>query len=273
MNPEAPSPNADNRPLVSAILPVYNGERYLAATLESLLGQTYPSIEVVAVDDGSTDRSTAILEEYRDRFGGRLLVLTVPNGGVSRARNLGVERAKGAYVAFIDQDDLWLPAKVERQVEALARSGSRISFTNTAIIDGEGRTQSPRVDRFPGGDTVNWFEKVLFDPLVAISSVMVERALFLEIGGFSPELRISEDYDLLLRILWREKPAVVDEPLLEYRVHRGSNTFLTPDSLLREGVMIIGRWKAAHPEIFRRNRLEYAIFRLRVAFMRVKSIL
>jgi len=271
MTPEAPPPDA-GRPLVSAVLPVYNGERYLAQTLESLLGQTYPALEVVAVDDGSTDGSAAILDGWRERFGGRLLVLHVPNGGVSRARNLGVERAKGAWVAFIDQDDLWLPDKVSRQVEALTGSGSRISFTNTALIDGEGRVRSPRVRRFPKGDAVNWFEKVLFDPLVAISSVMVERALFLEIGGFSPDLRISEDYDLLLRILWKEKPAVVDEPLLQYRVHKGSNTFLTPDSLLREGVMIIGRWKAAHPEIFRRNRLKYAVFRCRVAFMRIKSI-
>jgi teichuronic acid biosynthesis glycosyltransferase TuaG len=271
MTPET-APPGPRQPLVSAILPVYNGEKYLAETLESLLGQTYPALEVIAIDDGSVDRSPAILDEYQERFGERLVIVHIPNSGVSTARNTGVERARGFYVAFIDQDDLWAPDKVARQVEALARSGSRISFTNAAIIDGEGRIRSSRVLRFPKGAGVNWFEQVLFDPLVAISSVMTERGLFLEVGGFSPDLRISEDYDLLLRVLWTEKPAVLDEPLIQYREHRGSNTYLSPDSMLREGITVMQRWRAAHPEIFRRNRVKYVIFRCKLGFMRIKAI-
>ena len=261
------------QPLVSAILPVYNGEKYLSETLESLLRQTYPALEVIAIDDGSSDRSPAILEEYRERFGGKLMIVHIPNSGVSRARNTGVERARGFYIAFIDQDDIWTPDKVARQVDALSRSRSRISFTNSAIIDGEGRIRSSRVRRFPKGGAVNWFEQILFDPLVAVSSVMLEKGLFLEIGGFSPELRISEDYDLLLRILSTERVEVLDEPLLQYRDHRGSNTYTRMDCLLKEGVMVMGQWRVAHPEIFRRNWMKYVIFRCKLEFLRVKAML
>ena len=272
MMPGRPLPG-NPLPLVSAILPVYNGERYLPETLESLLGQTYPALEVIAVDDGSRDRSGAILDEYRERFGERLLVLHVPNGGVSRARNLGVERAGGLYVAFIDQDDLWAPGKVARQVEALRRSRARICFTNTSIIDGEGRTRAPRARRFPRGDAVNWFERVLFDPVIAISSVMMERGLFLEAGGFSPDLRISEDYDLLLRVLWKEKPEVLDEPCLKYRDHGGSDSHRRTDTMIAEGLLVMGRWRTLHPEIFRGKRVQYGIFRCKLEFLRLKAML
>jgi glycosyltransferase involved in cell wall biosynthesis len=263
----------DGLPLVSAILPVYNGERYLAETLDCLLGQTYPALEVIAVNDGSTDRSQAILDGYRERFGGRLGIATIPNSGVSTARNTGVEMAKGFYVAFIDQDDLWSPDKVARQVDALLRSRLRISFTNSATIDAEGRMRMSRLRRFPGGDAVNWFEQVLFDPIVAISSVMMERSLFLEAGGFSPGLTISEDYDLLLRILWRERAEALDEPLLRYRDHRGSNTYTRVDTLLREIAAVHGWWKTRHPEIFRNNRGRYAVLRWKLRLLRLKAML
>jgi glycosyltransferase involved in cell wall biosynthesis len=258
---------------VSAILPVYNGEKYLPGTLDSLLAQTYPALEVIAVDDGSADGSPAILERYRARFGGRLEVLRIPNSGVSTARNTGVERARGHYVAFIDQDDLWEPEKVAQQVEALGRSRLRISFTNSATIDAEGRLRVPRLGRFPKGDSVDWFEQVLFDPIVAISSVMMERDLFREAGGFSPVLRLSEDYDLLLKVLGEERPVVLDDPLLLYREHRGSNTYTQVDALLREIDIVLGRWRTARPGVFRRNRVRYALFRAKLLFLRLKAAL
>jgi glycosyltransferase involved in cell wall biosynthesis len=258
-------------PLVSAIIPVYNGERFLAATLESLLSQTWPALEVIAVDDGSVDRSPAILGEYQEKFGGRLAVIRIPNSGVSTARNTGAGRATGSYVAFIDQDDLWAPEKVARQVTALSRSGLRISFTNMAIIDSEGRTRAAHACRFPAGDGVNWFEEILFDPVAGISTVMMERALFLEAGGFPPGLRIVEDYDLLLDILSRERPVVVDEDLSLYREHPGSGTRTRSDLLVRETMTVLGKWRERRPEVFRRNRARYAVLRCRLLFLRLRA--
>jgi teichuronic acid biosynthesis glycosyltransferase TuaG len=270
MTSGTPAPG-DQAPLVSAVLPVYNGERFLAATLESLLAQTYPALEVIAVDDGSTDGSRAILEGYKERFGGRLTILAIPNSGVSRARNAGVEAAKGLYVAFIDQDDLWAPEKVARQVAALTRSRSRVSFTNMAVIDAAGRVRSSRVCRFPAGEAVDWFGTVLFDPMVGISSVMMERALFLEAGGFPAGLRLAEDYALLLEVLSRERPAVVDEDLLRYREHPGSGTFTRTDALVTETLGVLAAWREKRPEVFRNNRARHAAFRLRLRFLRLKA--
>lgn len=258
-------------PLVSAILPVYNGEKYLAETLESLLAQTWPALEVIAVDDESADLSPAILAAYREKFGGRLQVLRIPNSGVSTARNTGVERARGLYIAFIDQDDLWAPEKVARQVSALIGSRSRISFTNTAIIDAAGRVRSPHACRFPAGDRVDWFETVLFDPVVGISGVMMERALFLEAGGFRPEFTLAEDYDLLLEIFSREEPEVVDEDLLLYREHPGSATRTRAGVLVREARVILGKWRERRPEVFRRNRARYLELRLKLLFLRLRA--
>ena len=272
MTLEAPL-TGNHQPLVSAILPVYNGERYLSETLESLLRQTYPALEVIAIDDGSRDRSPAILDGYGQKFGGRLRIIHIPNSGVSNARNAGVEKARGSYIAFIDQDDLWTPDKVARQVDALTRSHSRISFTNMAIIDKEGHIRLSRVRRFPGRDELNWFERILFDPLVGISSVILERSLFLESGGFSAELKLAEDYDLLLRILHTERAEVLDEPLLLYREHGESNTYTRMDALFKETTMVLGRWRGADPEIFRRNRVRYAIFRWKLRFLRIKATL
>jgi glycosyltransferase involved in cell wall biosynthesis len=272
MTLEAPL-TGNHQPLVSAILPVYNGERYLSETLESLLRQTYPALEVIAIDDGSRDRSPAILDGYGQKFGGRLRIIHIPNSGVSSARNAGVEKARGSYIAFIDQDDLWTPDKVARQVDALTRSHSRISFTNMAVIDEDGCTIKSRAMRFPGKDAVDWFEWILFDPTIAISSVMLERSLFLETGGFSSELRLAEDYDLLLKILSREHPEVVDQELLCYRQHRGSGTYTRVNSLIREVTTILGRWKAMRPGIFRKNLTRYLTFRCRLEVLRIKAML
>ncbi len=265
-------PESPGKPLVSAILPVYNGGTYLAVTLESLLAQTWPALEVIAVDDGSTDRSPAILGEYRERFGDRLQVVTIPNSGVSTARNTGVARAGGFYVAFIDQDDLWAPEKVARQVAALAWTGARISFTNMAIIDAEGRALTPRACPFPRGGGVDWFETVLFHPMVGISTVMMERALFLEAGGFPAGLGLAEDYDLLLEILSQERPAVVDEDLLLYREHPGSGTRTRTATIVRETLSVLGKWRERRPEVFRRNLARYALLRLRLLWLRIRSM-
>src|SRR5690348_10023041 len=104
--------------LVSAIMPVRNGEKFIGRTLESVLGQRYRELEVIVVDDGSTDGTTAIVEEMarRDR---RVRLLSMTPGGVARARNFGIANARGILIAPIDADDIWHPEKLARQVEAL----------------------------------------------------------------------------------------------------------------------------------------------------------
>src|SRR5436309_14667644 len=104
-----------SKPLVSVVIPVYNGERYLADAIQSVLDQTYRNFEVIVVDDGSTDRSAEIAK----RFGEAVRYVYRTNGGVCKARNAGIAAARGAYIAFLDQDDLWLHDKLAAQVAYL----------------------------------------------------------------------------------------------------------------------------------------------------------
>ena len=107
--------------MLSVILPVYNVESYLADCLDSLLAQGYPHLEIIAVDDGSTDSSFAILQSYEEKFQGKLRIFQKENGGLSDARNFGLERASGEYVAFLDSDDLLHPDFAEKTVAKLEK--------------------------------------------------------------------------------------------------------------------------------------------------------
>ena len=111
-----------NQDLISVIIPVYNGKRYLAEAIESVLSQTYRPIEVIVVDDGSGDGSAAIIQRIIHKYGELIRYRYQPNAGVGQARNRGVELALGEFLAFLDQDDLWLPNKLTSQIEALTNA-------------------------------------------------------------------------------------------------------------------------------------------------------
>lgn len=270
MNDSLPGKN----PVVSVIIPVYNGERYLAETIESVISQTMKDWELIAVNDGSTDRSSAILEEYAQREPGRIRYITVGNGGVSRARNAGVAIARGTFIAFIDQDDLWAPEKLGHQLAQFARNESLgISFTNQTIIDGKGAVVRENVFRLGVHQRGKIFEYLLFENFIPISSVMVKKELFLHAGGFNPSFALAEDYDLLLKLA-RETPFdYIDEPLLRYREHGGSGTHTRIDRITAEAMAIIGYWKEQDPAFFRKHYLQYQKFCLNFKFLKLKIYL
>src|SRR5919201_1733113 len=107
-------------PTVSVVIAVYNGARWIAETLDSVLAQSFPRFEVIVVDDGSTDATPAVAASYGDR----VRYLRQDNGGQPSARNAGIRAARGSYIAFVDADDLWVPTKLQMQVDFLARQPS-----------------------------------------------------------------------------------------------------------------------------------------------------
>ena len=116
--------------VVSVVIPVCNAEQYLEDTLKSVFAQTYPHIEIIAVDDGSKDRSVDILESYSDR----LVLIKQKNSSAAAARNRGVREAKGKWIAFLDADDLWSPDKIQRQLDAC---GDCVwSYTDSIFVGG-----------------------------------------------------------------------------------------------------------------------------------------
>src|SRR5438270_8624569 len=130
------------QPLTSVVIPAYNAERFLERTLRSALRQTYRNLEVIVVNDGSADKTRAIAEAVA-RTDDRVRIITVPNGGVAKARNIGIAEAHGEFVAFLDADDLWHPTKIELQLAAMSPESGDYQpaavYTFTRTIDTEDR--------------------------------------------------------------------------------------------------------------------------------------
>ena len=205
-------------PSVSAVIPVHNGEEYLADAVSSALNQTYPVRECLVVDDGSTDSTHAVAQA----FGAPVRYVHQNQGGVSSARNHGARIADGEYVAFLDHDDVWRPEKLARQIEALSAVKAGMALCAMQLVDSELAPTGTLRLRSPG-DLLTGMLTFDRTQLVSCSSTgLVDRAQLFAIGGFDQTLSMSADWDLLARMLLGPGIVYVDEPLTLYRVH-GSN--------------------------------------------------
>jgi glycosyltransferase involved in cell wall biosynthesis len=206
--------------LVSTVIPTYNRRKDVVIAVESALAQTYSAQEVIVVDDGSTDGTSDML---RAMYGDRLCILDTERLGVSGARNHGMSRAVGAYIALLDSDDEWAPDKLARQVEFLeTRPDFQMVLTDVIRIN-EARHELDRLNRraqIPrDGDVLSY---VLRQPALAPSSALFRRTLLDDVGGFDRSLRTAEDIDFHLRVALRHKIGVIDAPLTRcMRGHEG----------------------------------------------------
>ena len=213
--------------LVSVVVPAFNAEATLARTLASVQSQTYANLEIVVVDDGSTD-GTRRLAEAEARADPRIRVLSQPNGGVAEARNAGVRASKGNLVALIDADDLWHPEKIARQVAVLAEGGPAMGFVYTYYrrIDAHDNVLSmPTVASDYEGYV--FLRHLLFNFVGNGSSLLMRRQAFEAAGGYEPDLQRQgaqgcEDYLLQLLIARSWTVGVVREYLTGYRSTPGA---------------------------------------------------
>ncbi len=204
------------RPLISCIVPVFNGERFLAEALDSILDQSYQPIEVIVVDDGSSDGTAAIIARYRHR----VRAVRQPNAGPAAARNQGIRLARGELIAFLDADDLWHRDKLARQMEVFDRNPA----IELCLCQKENFWEAERRGE---GDSLQAKGHVFATEHTAYvcQALLVRRAVFDRIGGFDRELRIGEDTDWLARAeeggIRRE---IVPETLVYRRMHRANLT-------------------------------------------------
>lgn len=201
-------------PLVTAIIPAYNAEAFVVEAIDSALSQTHRPLEVVVVNDGSTDQTPRLLEGYGDQ----IQVVHQANAGLASARNAGAQAARGDWLAFLDADDLWLPEKIERQV---ALTSPDVGLIYTDRYNWGDRGDLPEVhgamQAYPEGDI--FVALLLGGNFLTASSAMIRRGAFQELGGFSTEVPSVEDYDLWLRFAASGQVRVVREPLVRYRFH------------------------------------------------------
>ncbi len=195
-------------PRVSVVIPTYNRWPMVGEAIESVLGQTYPSFELIVVDDGSTDETVAQLDKYSSR----LRLFSQARKGVSAARNVGAGEARGSLLAFLDSDDLWRPKKLALQANFLELHPEMdICQTEEVWIRSGVRVNPRAIHRKPAGDI---FLLSLDLCLVSPSAVMMRRDLFVALGGFDEALPVCEDYDLWLRIAIDHQVALIPEPLV-----------------------------------------------------------
>lgn len=219
---------------VSVIMPTYRGASrgFLSDAIESVLQQTYTNFELLIVDDGSTDQTRDLCKKYL--CDSRVTYIYQKNSGVSKARNSGIQRATGKYVCFLDDDDMWVKDKLEKQInfiDALCDPKLGLCYTALEIIDVTGKKtgviQSHPVHGVHSVHSMhknsaqkNIFKKLLCKNLVdCTSSVLIPRHIFQDVGFFNEALSYAEDYDLWLRIAKKYHVYSLDEPLALYRDH------------------------------------------------------
>ncbi len=205
---------SDPTPLVTVVIPTYNYGAYVGQAIDSVLAQTYPAVEVVVVDDGSTDDTPARLAAY----GGRIRVVRQENRGLSAARNAGIAAATGEYVALLDSDDAFHPRKLELQMRHLAANPA-VGLTGTRHFSDPARMW-PAVEGDPAARPVTLDELVLRAPF-SPSSAVFRASCAAAVGGFDVTLRSVEDRDFWVRVAANAPVAVVAAELTYYRVTPG----------------------------------------------------
>lgn len=210
-------------PLVSVVIATYNMAKYLGEAVESVLSQTYTNVEIIIVDDGSTDDTSALVTRWaNDR---RVRCIRQRNLGQSRAKNQGISLAAGEYVAFLDADDRWTPRKLEQQIVLFNEHPDvAVVYSDKQLIDEYGDKLKGGEAKCPQGRITS---DLLVDNYVNFGSAVVRREVLEEFGGFDETLPMSIDYDLWLRISTVYEFRCVEEPLLEYRIWSGQMSHKT----------------------------------------------
>ena len=242
-------------PLVSVIIPTYNRARLLPGAISSVLGQTHSRIELIIVDDGSTDETSEVLEQYGDR----IRVLRQANAGPAIARNRGIALATGGIIAFLDSDDEWLPTKIERQVASLEAAGPEVGccLCNCLVRFANGSSSSTfaiadTIPDRPSGIWLNPVEILLNRFVMFCQAVAIRREVLERVGYFDESLRFGEDYELPFRLALQGPWTIIrDELVIYHEASPGSwaKAALREEIRLREDLVRIRERMAAALEI------------------------
>jgi glycosyltransferase involved in cell wall biosynthesis len=192
---------------ISVVIPAYNAAVFLPRCLKSVFAQTLKPHEVIVVDDGSIDDTATLAAELGAK------VITRPNGGLSAARNTGIQNASSEWIALLDADDLWAPEKLERQVLSI-RPETVLVYTGIRIFDDHGvRNELPAVD------VISARKMLRYRNPITPSTVLVRREMVLQGGGFREDIRACEDWEMWVRLNRLGQFEAIPDPLTDYYVH------------------------------------------------------
>jgi glycosyltransferase involved in cell wall biosynthesis len=244
---------------VTVVIPVFNGERYIHTALNSVFAQTYRDYEIICVDDGSTDGSATLLKQY----GERIRIVGQRNAGQSAARNVGVSQARGEYIAFLDQDDLWYPSKIKAQVAVLDDQPDvvlvhcdfdRIDARGDILQQGVGMSERASA-------LVSAMGQLIDEALIFPSAMMIRKNAYNRIGGFDHGLRGFEDFDLIARLKQEGQFVMVPERGMAWRFHGEGFNRTGGIDVIRSRERFLNRMQ----ELYAKNRTKETIVKSMLA--------
>lgn len=208
------------QPIVSIIIPVYNGANYVADAIESAINQTYKNIEVIVVNDGSTDNGQT--RDICNAYGSQIRYFEKENGGVATAINYGIKQMRGEYFAWLSHDDMFVPTKIERQMKSIINNNDKdcVCFSNFEFVNhNTGETKLFDLKRYCDNAKIeDGLYPILFG-LVHFCTVVVSKKRIEEVGLCNEKLRTTQDIEWLFRLLRKKKNIFIDEPLTLVRLH------------------------------------------------------
>jgi glycosyltransferase involved in cell wall biosynthesis len=222
------------KPLVSVIIPVYNRESTIMRALNSVLNQTYYNIEVIVVDDCSTDSTVQTVSMCTDS---RVQLICLPfHCGANAARNRGIERSKGEYIAFQDSDDEWIENKLDKQINYMMDTGDEVSYSPYILYENGKCSIVPYDYKNRAICEINISQTLKRDNIVGTPTLMVKKEVFSVVGLFDENLKRMQDYELIMRLIKKYRFGYIDEPLVRaYRTQRSITTDhnILPDTYVR----------------------------------------
>jgi glycosyltransferase involved in cell wall biosynthesis len=205
-------------PLISVIIPAYNAEKTIRETIQSVLNQTHSDLEIIVINDGSTDNTLEQIDRLSDP---RLTVFSYENAGANPSRNRGLAHVTGDYVSFLDADDLWTPDKLEAQLHALNHHpNAAVAYSWTNFIDESGKVLHSGSYVSASGNVLAELAVVNF--LENGSNPLIKKQAVVDVGGFDESLQACQDWDLWLRLAATHEFVAVSSPQILYRVSTGS---------------------------------------------------
>lgn len=248
-------------PKISIIIPVYNGEKYIAQAIESVLAQTYKNFEIIIINDGSTDNSLEKIKPYLSLP--NIKYIEQHNKGVAAARNTGIVNYAGELIALLDQDDLWLSEKLKVQVDYLAKNTDvGLVHSNFAYIDKKGKQIYP-TDAWITDAKGMCFKRLFIGNAIAPLTVIMKRECMDRVGLFDEEISYCDDYELWLRIARHFRIGHIDQILALYRLHGSNASGRDWVGMKLKKLEAINGFLRKFPEV--RSELGWTTVRLRLA--------
>lgn len=221
--------NLQNNPKVTILIPVYNGSNFIKQAIQSAINQTYKNIEILVINDGSTDNGKT--EKVIKEFGDKVKYIKKENGGVASALNLGIKEATGEYIAWLSHDDIYLPNKIEKEIKALEKLEDKntIIFSNFELIDENGITFS--TTNFTKNIRKEKFCQGIYPVLkgaVNGCSILIPKICFEDAGYFKEELKTTNDYEMWIRLFSKYPSYFIEDAIIKYRIHPNQDTNKNP---------------------------------------------